>query len=258
MTEGIVKSAGRALEVLEVFARERRALNAKQVECELRYPPSSTVMLLKSLMLLGYLRFDRRTKLYYPTLRVTLLGDWLRTGATGSDALLGAMQALASRTQETVFLSTPNDVYMQVTHIVQGQQPISLNVQPGLLLPMAGTAVGHAYLSTRNDEDITKLVRRMNRSRATEDRHDPAAVVATVRGARRRGHATAYGVLEDVGAIARAVPSHDGATAAVICIGGPAERIRGAEATLARELRRCTGIYFRARRRLGESAGADG
>ena len=251
MTEGVIKSAGRALEVLEVFARERRALSAKQVERELRYPPSSTVMLLKSLMLLGYLRFDRQAKLYYPTLRVTLLGDWLRTGATGSDALLGAMQALAHRTHETVFLSTPNDVHMQVTHIVQGLQPISLNVRPGLLLPMAGTAVGHAYLSTRDDEDIAKLVRRMNRGRAAEGRLDPAAVVATVRAARRRGHATAWGVLEEVGAIARAVPSRDGSPAAVICIGGPSERIRAAEATLARELRRCTGIYFRARRKLG-------
>lgn len=247
MSERVVKSAARALEILEVFSRRRQELSAKQIELALGIPPSSTIMLLKSLMRLGYLRFDRRTKLYHPTLRVTLLGSWLRAGTAGSDALLTAIEALMTRTRESVFLSTPNDIGMQVTHIAAGPQPISLNVSPGLVVPMIGSAVGHAYLATRTDEDVAALVRRINRSRPQPERVELARVALDVREARRRGFAVVHGVLPEVGAIARAVPGRGRGAIAVICIGGPSERIRAAEPALARELRRCTGIYFRSR-----------
>lgn len=247
MSLRIVKSAARTLDVLELFARRREELSARQIESALDIPPSSTIMLLKSLMKLGYLRFDRRTKLYHPTLRVTLLGSWLRTGSNGSDAMLNAIEALVARTRESVFLSTPNDVSMQVTHIAPGPQPISLHVSPGLLVPMIGSAVGQAYLATRSDDDVAALVRRINRALPPAERAELARVRGAVREVRRRGYSIVHGVLPGVGAIARAIPGRGRGAVAVMCIGGPSERIRPVEATLARELRRCTGIYFRSR-----------
>lgn len=250
MTDGVIKSAGRALEVLETFARERRPLTAKQIERALCYPPSSTIMLLKSLTQLGYLRFDRRRHTYHPTLRVTLLGQWLREGMAGSDVVFDAMRTLAERTRETVFLSTPNDVAMQVTHIVPGAQPISLQVDPGMRVEMSASAVGRAFLASRSDDEVRALVRRMNRSRSRRGQPPPVdmdATLAAVAQVRRDGYAVAYDILPGVGAVACSLPRHEDGRDAVICVGGPSERIRGAAAWLGEELRHCLHHYFMAR-----------
>ena len=89
-----VKSAERTLAILDLFARERRALTARTVQTALGYPASSTIGLLKTLMRSGHLRFDRRTRLYVPTLRVVLLGDWIRATPLGSDRLRRALDRL--------------------------------------------------------------------------------------------------------------------------------------------------------------------
>lgn len=250
MTEVVIKSAGRALEVLEAFARERRPLTAKQIERVLCYPPSSTIMLLKSLTQLGYLRFDRRRHTYHPTLRVTLLGQWLREGTAGSDAVFDVMRTLAERTRETVFLSTPNDIAMQVTHIVPGAQPISLQVDPGMRVPMSGSAVGLAFLASRSDDEVRALVRRMNRSRSLRGQPPPIdadATIAAVERVRREGYAVAFDILPGVGAVACTLPRHEDGRDAVICVGGPSERIRSAAARLGGELRHCLHDHFAAR-----------
>ena len=55
MNDSIVKSVGRVFEVLELFDAERAALTATTIARTLKYPASSTVALLKSIVRLGYL-----------------------------------------------------------------------------------------------------------------------------------------------------------------------------------------------------------
>ncbi len=234
-----VKSAGRALAILELFARERRPLSARSVQLALGLPASSTIGLLKTLMRAGHLRFDRRTKLYVPTLRVVLLGDWIRATPLGSDRLRRALDRVVERTGESAFLSTPNDVAMQVTHIVLGPQPITLNVSPGATVPMLTTAVGLAFLATRSERELAALLRRIRRDSPGSLPVDPAGLRETLAVVRRRGWAAAYDVLPGVGAVATALPASPDEAVSVICVGGPAARIAEREAELARLLRDC-------------------
>jgi DNA-binding IclR family transcriptional regulator len=234
-----VKSAERALAILDLFARERRPLQAKEVQTALGYPASSTIGLLKTLMHAGHLRFDRRTKLYVPTLRVVMLGDWIRETPLGSDRLRRALDRVVERTGETSFLSTPNDVAMQVTHIVRGPQPITLNVVPGVTVPMATTAVGLAFLATRTERELTALLRRIRREAPETIEADTASLRARLAGVKRRGWAAIYDVLPGVGAVATALDAGPGEAVSVICVGGPSERIAARERELARTLRDC-------------------
>ena len=167
-----VKSAARTLAILELFGRERRALSARGIQTALGYPASSTIGLLKTLMAAGHLRFDRRTRLYVPTLRVVLLGDWIRATPLGSDRLRRALERVVERTGESAFLSTPNDVAMQVTHIVLGPQPITLSVSPGATVPMLASAVGQAFLATRPEHELAAAT-------------DPARLAGVAAGRRR-------------------------------------------------------------------------
>ena len=50
MADGAVKSAQRALEILEVFSRQRRPLALKEILDELGYPTSSGSALMLSLI----------------------------------------------------------------------------------------------------------------------------------------------------------------------------------------------------------------
>jgi DNA-binding IclR family transcriptional regulator len=248
-----VKSAERALAILDLFARERRPLQARTVQTSLGYPASSTIGLLKTLMRAGHLRFDRRTKLYVPTLRVVMLGDWIRETPLGSDRLRRALDRVVERTGETAFLSTPNDVAMQVTHIVRGPQPITLNVTPGVTVPMTTSAVGHAFLATRAERELTALLRRIRRVAPETLDVDTAPLRAGLVAVKRRGWAAAYDVLPGVGAVATALPAGPGEAVSVICVGGPVERIAARERELAQALRDCArGV--RPTRRTGRRA----
>lgn len=236
MQAGVVKSAARALEIIEAFTHERRALHAREIQLALGIPASSTIALVKSLMHLGYLRFDRRAKLYVPTLRVAMLGDWLRRDALASDGVLAAMQAVNQSTGEATFLSTPNDVHMQVTHMLAGREPIELPVMPGMLVSMTDSAVGIAFLAARPDAEVGALCRRLNRERRHAQPVDVPALMARVRTARRRRFAAAYGVLPGIGSVAAVLPAPLDTAQVVLCIGGAEQRVRESEADLARDI----------------------
>jgi DNA-binding IclR family transcriptional regulator len=233
---GVVKSAARTLEVIETFAHEQRPLHAREIQLALGIPASSTIALVKSLMRLGYLRFDRRAKLYVPTLRVAMLGDWLRRDALASESVLAAMRAVGAATGETTFLSTPNDVHMQVTHIIAGRQPIALSVKPGMLVSMTESAVGLAFLASRPDEEIRALCRRLGREGHHAGPVDLGAVMARVSETRRRRYAAVYGLLPGVGSVAAVLPAPLDTAQAVLCIGGPEARVRACERDYARDV----------------------
>ena len=57
-----IKSAARTLEVLELFHEQRAPLRLKYIFEKLSYPQSSTTSLLKSMVVLGYLNYDRPTR----------------------------------------------------------------------------------------------------------------------------------------------------------------------------------------------------
>lgn len=73
-----IKSARRVLEVFEFFASRQEAATVMDVARELGYPQSSTSTLLKSLLKVGYMSYDRHSRRYMPTLRIVLLGTWLQ------------------------------------------------------------------------------------------------------------------------------------------------------------------------------------
>lgn len=72
MADAAIKSARRVFEIMEFFDRARRPLGLKAICDELRYPVSSGAAMLKSLVTLGYLEYDRKTQTYLPTMRIAV------------------------------------------------------------------------------------------------------------------------------------------------------------------------------------------
>ncbi|HSN71880.1 MAG TPA: IclR family transcriptional regulator C-terminal domain-containing protein [Steroidobacteraceae bacterium] len=247
---GVVKSAGRVLEVFELFRELRRPLTATDIGRALRYPKSSTNALLKSLVALGYLSFSRPSLTYFPTLRLTGLADWVPSALFGSEDTQNLLEELHEATGETITLSMHNELSMQFLRAIPGTFPISLRIVEGYMVPVFGTAVGGAYLATRPDDEILALIDRANaRTRRRGAKLDPDAVLKEIATIRDRGYSLAYDrVVEDTGAVAVALPAALEGRTLVVAIAGLGDRIKRNERNIIRLLRAAVLRYYPSRR----------
>jgi DNA-binding IclR family transcriptional regulator len=204
MAEGEVKSARRVFEILEAFDRGRRPLSLKELLDELGYPTSSGSALLKSLVNLGYLDYDRRQRTYFPTMRVAALGAWVGEALFGDGPLLAAMEALHQRCGETMILGIQSDLHVQYVHVIHSDEVLQFRAPPGTRRPLARSGMGWALLAVKRDAEIEDLRRRINAR--SPDKVSREELVANVHETRRRGYAVSRGVVtEGAGMIAAAV-----------------------------------------------------
>ena len=162
MSDVVIKSARRVFEVLEHFDRTRAPVSLREICEQFGYPPSSGAGLLKSLVQLGYLEYDKRSRSYLPTMRIALLGSWVATSLFGELNILQLMQDLCSATRETVVLATRSDLQAQYVHVVHYKEPPPFTIAPGTLRPLARSGFGCLLLSAELDQDVEATVRRLD------------------------------------------------------------------------------------------------
>ncbi|GKS83977.1 hypothetical protein AVMA1855_07515 [Acidovorax sp. SUPP1855] len=215
MPASTVKSATRVLQVLEYFAQVRTPLPLKRISEALGYPQSSTTVLLKNLIAMGYLRYDRTERLYFPTPRVTSLGDWISQALFGQGRIFELMHDLHGATGETVSIAMLNDIYVQYIRVIQSTHAIRFHTDEGSLRPLTRSAVGWLLLTDRTDAEVEKLVHRANI--AVQGREDRVPLEThRPRGGRRPA---AQGALP--GEPAAAGRRHHRRGAALACAGPP-------------------------------------
>lgn len=183
-----MKSAERAFAVLELFERERRPLGLGDVTGRLGWPTSSAAALLKSLVILGYLEYDRARRTYNPTMRIAVLGRWVPESLFGDGAVLAAAERLHAATGLTVILAVQSDLHAQYLHVIHGGEPLAGMVTPGLLRPLAVSGMGQLFLSAQPDEDVRRLVRRLN-YRSAGERVGTSDLLVRLHEVRSKGYA---------------------------------------------------------------------
>lgn len=238
MRPGGVKSAERVLDVFELFRDTQRPMNGTEICEALGYPASSGNALLKSLVARGYLSVDATSLRYFPSLRLTHLGDWI-PGRVMSHATTELLEDLHAQTSETVTLSMRTGLFMQFITVLPGTFPISLRITEGYMAPLFGSVIGTAALSTLPQKQVQRLTRRVG---STPGSLAPGltleAVLEEIEDVRARGYALAYDrVLPDTGAIAMPLPPMLAEQPLVIGVGGLSPRIRQSEAVLVRKMR---------------------
>ena len=188
MQSAQVKSATRAIEILEYFrhVRERRAMS--EIALALGYPQSSATVLLKTLVSMGYLNFDRRERVYFPTQKVTSLGDWIPRALFGSSRILNALRDVHAATGEGVGISTTNDVYLQYVQNMDSIHPLRFVIPEGTLRPLTQSGIGWTLMSTLPDDKIDNLVRRANIASEKSMRVTVQSILERVRDIRAKGY----------------------------------------------------------------------
>ena len=236
----VVKSVARVFEVLELFAQQTEPVSGTDICRQLNYPKSSANAILKSLVTLGYLAQNPDNLKYFPSLRVTYLGDWLPGLLLGTFEVKELLKELHRKTGETVTLSMQNGFQMQFIRVIPGTFPISLVLNEGFVVPIFGTAVGAAYLSTISDQEIQKLYERaFNRGLLRGQTVSLESIKADATAARKDGVARGYDrILHDTGAVAAPLKTHAHDQHLVIGVGGLSARIHHSEGEIIRNLKR--------------------
>jgi DNA-binding IclR family transcriptional regulator len=246
LAQKTVKSAGRVLEILEYFDDVQQPATVMEVADTLGYPQSSTSALLRSLVALGYLDYDRYKRTYVTSHRVALLGSWVNSDFVSEGSVISLMKELNELTGDTIILASRNGLYVQYIHVIQATSAARLHVTLGTTRAIAGSVSGYAMLSTMTDHEVRRIVMRVNAE--TEDGLPLvklAEVMQHVNHTREKGYAFSCDmVTRGGGMIAAPLPGPLGGQPLVIGIGGISEVMRAREAELASVLTGCIAARF--------------
>ncbi len=237
-----IKSAARALAVFELFAESQRPLTIMELTEGLEIPQSSTSMLVKSLVALGYLQHDERERNYFPTPRITLLGTWLHSQEQQVGPVPELLPEIAAKTGESSILAMRNGIHAQYLMVQVSADPLRLHVASGILRPLCCCSTGWTLLAQESDREIGKIIRRTQAESPNPHWRDTAPQsekhVAFVR---RHGYAYSKGeTTNGAGAIAMLLPAKRGKSKFAVAIGGPNERIKAKQDLILTSLRQLT------------------
>ena len=157
----VVKSAVRALEILEFFDRWQGPVSVGTIAADLGYPQSSTSALMRSLVKVGYLSYDAHKRTFLPTRRVPLLGSWLGDAFFRDGPLLEVARKLADRTGYAVGIARRNNVQVQWLHAISSPD-VSVAEVFSDHTSLTRTAIGLSLLAPLEDRQAHGLVHRIN------------------------------------------------------------------------------------------------
>jgi len=239
------KSANRALDVLSYFAATKEPARAAAIADALGISRSSADQLLKTIVSGGYLVLSTRDKTYFPSPTLVKFGRWI-SGCYPEDARLRSIVAeVQAETGAAVHLSMQNDCYMQIIEVASDQGDGQC-VRVGDKVPVIGSAVGAAALTTMSEAQVNRLTLRARGQRAVSQPFEGIGAVLTgVRQYRRLGYAacagTAWGHANggDLWDLAVVAPQAERNARFILGVSGPADRMREKESYMVSAMRRC-------------------
>ncbi|SED92793.1 transcriptional regulator, IclR family [Rhizobiales bacterium GAS191] len=165
-----VKSARRVLRIFEYFEEIQRPAPMTEIARRLNYPTSSAAALLKCLVGLGYLHYDREARTYIPHMRISLLGGWVHDRMFPEGSLARLTRDLNQATSLTVFVVMRNGLYAQYVQVLQGKTSIRYYLEPGGFRLLPFSTPGRVLLSLMSDGEAQRIVRRITAERSSPTR----------------------------------------------------------------------------------------
>ena len=228
VTDKMVKSAVRVLDIFEAFEAEQRALTISELVDLLQIPQSSMSTLIKSLVAKGFVEYDAQTRSYKPSVRLAFVGNWV-LGSTDVIAKIHSLaQNLHDETGETVLIGAENGLFLQYLSLVVSPHTLRFHLHPGLKRPIHRSGLGIMLLSLKQDGEIGRLVRRYNSELMdeTEARSTPSEVQTMVSQARQQGWFFSSNlIMQGGGSIATLLPLPNVNSMLAIGFGGQSQQM---------------------------------
>ncbi|MCI2423505.1 IclR family transcriptional regulator [Saccharopolyspora sp. K220] len=222
--QSVVKSADRALVILELLSRGRHRLS--DIAETLRLPLSSVHGLLGTLVHRGFAEFDQTTRTYGLGLKAWTVGQ----GYTGHRDIVGLalplMEHLAQETGETVQLSRLDGIENVYIAIAESPQPMKLVSAVGMRLPAHAVGLGKALLAGLSDDELVRRYRDVELERFTENTvSEFAELLAEIGQTRSRGYAVDdEEYIIGCRCVAMPIRDHSGEVVAAMSVSAPTPR----------------------------------
>ena len=233
-----VKSARRALAILELLSRADRPLTFAEIGAALGYPRSSLFSLLKTLQDRQWLELDGDRHAYRLGVRTLEAGTAYLRSIDLVRLARPHMESVRDVLDETVQLAVLDGRYNVYLAKVDGAQRLRLASAVGRRLEAHATALGKMLLAGLADDEFDRLLAGVALERFTPRTiTDLPALKRDVAAARRRGYAI-DNEEHTRGVRCVAVPIHDytGRTVAAISVSFPTVRFSEAKGNQARAL----------------------
>ena len=176
-----VKSAARIIEIFEFFSERRAPARLSEICAALSYPASSLTALLRTLVDMGYIEFDRQSHGYFPTLRLSRLTAWMEVGGYEQTAVLDAMYKLRDAVEEPVVLAAPHDLHIDYTQSLHRGEGTNSHISPGSRRLMIQNGIGWLMLARRTEAEARSVYRRtVSEGLISADRCPEAALLEIV------------------------------------------------------------------------------
>ena len=233
-----VKSAQRALMVLELLTRSEKPLSFGEIGAELSYPRSSLFGLLRTLQDRNWIELDEQTRRYRLGIRTMEAGNAYLRSIDLVQLAHPHMVRVRDAIEETVQLSVLDGRFNIYLGKVEGKQTLRLASEVGRRLEAHTTALGKVMLAGLNDQEFERLfdgIALEGYTAATIT--DLVQLQAELMAIRRRGYATdeeehTLGVR----CVALPVRNHTGLTVAALSVSFPSVRYSDERAERARDL----------------------
>lgn len=124
--------------------------------------------LLRCLVALGYLTYNRYSRIYKPTARVALIGACVEREIFRDGTLMPLMETLAQVTGLTVAVTSTSNYAVQHLHVVRGSKDCDAPLHRGDWHPILHCPQGRLILSTYREAHIRSALHRLN-----ADERDP-------------------------------------------------------------------------------------
>lgn len=155
-----VKSAVRTIEILEFFSERRTPARMSEIAEALGYPVSSLTALLRTLVSMGYVKFDQRTHNYYPAPRLSRLTAWMEDGGYEDSLVLDAIHKLRDRVEEPIVVAAPDDLYIEYVTSLHRYEGTNSRIKTGTRRLMIQNGIGWLMLSRGPVEEAQRIYSR--------------------------------------------------------------------------------------------------
>jgi len=227
MPDGLIKSARRVFDILELFRERQCPLRLKDVVDALGMPTSSAAALLKTMAQMNYLSFESSSHAYLPTPKLAQLGEWVTPASYEGGPIQEAFRRIGRKLGETILLGTMTDIYVEIVDILRAREPLQYFTHVGSRVLLVHSGLGWPLLSQLRDEEIARIFRRtVRRHKIERGLSSLNRLKSGIDQVRREGYCLSRGmVTRGVGVVGMTVPTPAGHRRLAIGIAGPQERI---------------------------------
>jgi DNA-binding IclR family transcriptional regulator len=184
------KIAKRVIEVFEFFDEHSQKATVMDIVRRYGRPQSSTSELLSSLVDMGLLYKDARSRSYSPTPRLATLGASAQPNILRDGRLFAFMDRLAFSTRCGVALFGMVGTHAQIFRWSAGSDPLTADLGCGSSEQLSATTAGLLLLSSMPADQAGRMLWRLNAEAVPSAKFNPAEVGERVASYRRQGHAT--------------------------------------------------------------------